>query len=395
MNNKIYKAVLFSLSIASTGCSNSDDIKLPPQLFLPEIVINHATIPPSTTPKQLSIKGIPGIDANFSYTFDGERKTLTQYLSDASVRSFIILKDGNIVYEYYRSPFTNQSRQQSWSVSKQVLSILVGIAIDEGKIGSVEDSMDQYEPRLSTNGFAGVSFRQALQMSSGIKFDEKKDRFNLFFDIIEDRFSLGGFGATLTEKTLDPGLTNDYEPDSIWHYASINTQAISMALAAATQSSIQDYLWEKLWNPLGISHSARILVDREHHEFTFCCLYATARSYATLGQLYANGGHYNGEQIVSSEWVRLSTTLDDTRSWSGSEGAHPEGVTSDNFGFAYHWWPLKGDRGDFTALGVYGQSVHIFPYENVVIVRLSGDHTEGAHREESLSLNRAIADFLK
>jgi sugar lactone lactonase YvrE len=254
--------------------------------------------------------------------------------------------------------------------------------------------MDQYDPRLRDNGFAGVSFRQALQMSSGIKYDEENDRFKLFLDIIDNSYSSGRLGHTLIEKTTAPELVREYVPDSRWQYASINSQAIAMALTAAVGESLQDYLWKKLWDPMGMEEGAKILIDRERTEFTFCCFYATTQSYAAIGQLYANSGYYNGKQIVSQDWVRLSTTLDDPYSWSGNH-AHPEGTSSDNFGFAYHWWPLKGDRGDFTALGVFGQSIHVLPKQNTVVVRTSGDfEVEGAHREEALVLGRAIADYL-
>lgn len=371
------------------------NISLPPQLFLPELVLGTETIPASDEPTSLPVRTDGFAEAEFFYTYEGQRKKLADYLNDAHVRGFLILHHGEIVYEYYRAPYSKNSRQQSWSMAKQVLSILVGVALDEGIIDSIDDPMDRYDPRLASNGFAGISFRQALQMSSGVLYNEIEDRQNLFFDVIDDQYSSGESGATLTEKVLSPELTRDYAPDSRWQYTSINSQAIAMALATAAGKPLKQFLWEKLWNPLGIPQSARILVDRENTEFSFCCLYASARSFAKIGELYANAGRYNGQQIVPADWVRLSTTQADPRSWSGAEGAHPEGVTSDHFGFAYHWWTLKGERGDFTALGVYGQSIHIFPSQDIVIVRLSGDYTEGAHREESLVLNRAIADYLQ
>jgi CubicO group peptidase (beta-lactamase class C family) len=373
---------------------NESTFELPPELFLPEQVLESDRIPSSWNPVQLE-KISPGLsEEDFTYEYEGQKRHLTDFFSDAEVRSFIIMKDGYIVYEYYEPPYNRYSKQQSWSIAKQILSILVGIAIDEGAIDSVEDPMDQYDPRLRDNGFAGVSFRQALQMSSGIKYDEKNDRVQLFFDIIDNYYTLGSLGHTLVEKTTAPELVREYEPDSRWQYASINSQAIAMALTAAVGEPLQDYLWKKLWDPMGMEDGAKILVDREHTEFTFCCLYATTRSYAAIGQLYANGGYYNGKQIVSQDWVRRSTTLDDPHSWSG-EYVNPEGISSDNFGFAYHWWPLKGDRGDFTALGVYGQSIHVLPKQNTVVVRTSGDfEVEGSHSDEALVLGRAIADYL-
>jgi CubicO group peptidase (beta-lactamase class C family) len=380
----------------SCGIVAADEsgFELPPQLFLPELAIGNDRIQPSTYPIRLKKKYNGFSEEHFTYEYDGRQKRLADFFSEAEVRSFIVMKDEKILYEYYKPPYNRYSKQQSWSIAKQILSILVGIAIDEGVIDSVEDPMDQYDPRLSENGFAGVSFRQALQMSSGIKYDEVNDRFQLFSDIIVNNFSGGGFGHTMVDKTLAPELVPDYEPDSRWHYASINSQAIAMALAAAVGEPLQDYLWKKLWDPMGIQDSAKILVDREHTEFTFCCFYATARSYAAIGQLYANGGYYNGKQIVSQDWVRRSTTLDDPHSWSG-DYVRPGGVSSDTFGFAYHWWPLKGSRGDFTALGVFGQSIHVLPKQNTVVVRTSGDYeVEGSHKEEAVALGRAIADYL-
>jgi CubicO group peptidase (beta-lactamase class C family) len=379
---------------SAVGTASESTFELPPELFVPELVLKNDRIPPSSNPTQLKKNSRGFSEENFRYEFEGRQKSLADFFSEAEVRSFLIMKEGKVVYEYYKTPCTRYSKRQSWSVAKQILSILVGIAIEKGAIGSLEDPMDQYDPRLRDNGFAGVSFRQALQMSSGIKYDEQNDRMQIFGDTILNSYTAGRLGHTLIEKTTAPELVREYEPDSRWHYASINSQAIAMALSAAVGEPLQDYLWQELWDPMGMEDGARILVDRDGTEFTFCCFYATTRSYAAIGQLYANGGDYNGKHIVSQDWVRRSTTLDDPHSWSG-EYVHPEGISSDNFGFAYHWWPLKGDRGDFTALGVFGQSIHVLPKQNTVVVRTSNDfEVEGAHKEEALVLGRAIADHL-
>lgn len=244
-----------------SACSDNagEGSALPPQLFLPELLIASATIPPSTAPIQFEQNLSRFSKQTFTYSFDGVEKSLNDYIEEAGVKHFLIVDDGEIVYEYRRFPISVTSRHQSWSMAKQVLSILIGIAIDEGFIQSIEDPMDQYEPLLSQNGFAGISFRQALQMSSSIRYDEQKDRFTLFFDIIEDRATFGTSGSTLIEKTTEDTLVADYPPDSQWQYTSINSQALAMALAAATGRSLKEYLWEKLWNPLGIPDKARML----------------------------------------------------------------------------------------------------------------------------------------
>jgi CubicO group peptidase (beta-lactamase class C family) len=256
--------------------------------------------------------------------------------------------------------------------------------------------MDWYDSRLARNGFAGVSFRQALQMSSGVKYDEIPDRYDLFLDVIGDLYSFGALGHNLVEKVTAPELTRSYEPDSRWNYASINSQALLMALSGAINRPYDEYLYEKLLNPLGITSETKILMDADHNQFGFCCIYATSRTYAAIGQMYANGGYYNGKQIIPEEWIRLSTTFDDTRSWTPEEGVILEGRNElTPFGFAYHWWPMAGEREDFMAIGLYGQSIHVLPKQNTVIVRLSGDFdSPDSHRVESAALGRAIADYL-
>ncbi|WP_276681816.1 serine hydrolase domain-containing protein [Thalassolituus oleivorans] len=389
-------ALLLGIGAAiSPNLMAADAPALPPSLFLPELILPTDDIPASSEPEKLRKKYFAFSDSDFTYEYEGQQKTIDQFIDEANVRSFLILKDGKIVYERNVFPYSRWSKHQSWSVNKQILSALVGIAIEEGAISSVEDPMDQYDPRLAVNGFAGITFRQALQMSSGISYNEQEDRYNLFFDVINDYYSFGRSGATLVDKTTAPELTQAYEPDSKWQYASINSQAIAMGLTAAINKPLQEYLYEKLFDPMGIADESKILVDGDDTEFTFCCLYATSRTYAAIGLLYSNYGFYNGKQIIPADWVRLSTSFDDPTSWTGAEGVSPEGNTSDLFGFAYHWWPLKGEREDFTALGVYGQSIHILPKQNTVIVRLSGDYdTPDAHRIEAVVLGRAIADYL-
>jgi CubicO group peptidase (beta-lactamase class C family) len=380
-------------AIAGTSLS---DLTLPPELFLPEFALPHVTLPTAAEPLLIRTD----LDAfsfdDFSYEYNGKTKTIKDYIREAKVDNLLILKEGTIVFEYNRFPSTQWSKHQGWSISKQILSALIGIAIEEGAIDSIEDPMDKYDNRLTQNGYAGVSFRQALQMSSGIQYDEPVDRYNLFMDVISDYSTNGVIGSNLIEKTTDPELVNGYAPDSRWEYASINSQALVMALTSAINRPYNEYLYEKLLNPLGVSSETNILVDGDQNEFTFCCTYATSRTYAAFGQMYSNGGFYNGQQIVPQEWVRLSTTFDDPTSWTPEEGVLLEGSDGITpFGFAYHWWPLVGERQDFSALGVYGQSIHVLPKQETVIVRLSSDFkSPDSHRLESVTFNRAIADYI-
>lgn len=366
---------------------------LPPSLYLPELVLPRDILDVAASPAVLQTAKPRVPLGSFRYTYDGVSKTLAQYQSEAKVRALLVLKGGKIVYEYNRFPYTGNSLHQSWSMAKQVLSAAIGIAIDEGAIRSVDDRMDAYEPALAMNGYAGVTFRQALQMSSGVKYSEEADRFKLFLDAISDYYTGGRSGASIRNKALDPSLTAAFAPGSKFNYASINSQALTLALEKAVGERYQAYLQKKLWIPMATEDRAKVLVDRADDAFTFCCLYATTRSYAMFGLLYAQGGQLHGRQIVSADWVRKSTTFaGDPSNWHGVDRA---GSASRIYGFGYHWWPLEGERGDFSALGVYGQAIHILPKQNTVIVRVSGDFdTPGAHSEENVALGRALADYL-
>ena len=367
---------------------------LPPALFLPEVVLPRADIKASTQPVSLPKARAPKDITQVTYRFNGQPRTFSQFMSQGKVKSFMVLKNGEVVYEHHQFPNTRTTLHQSWSMSKQVLSTLVGIALEDGAIQSINDPMDRYDARLAANGFAGVTFKQALQMSSGIKYDEEADRYALFFDVIGNYYSLGRNGSTLTDKALGANLTPAFTPGSAYQYASVNSEAIKMALEKAVGMRYQDYLSTRLWQPMGMPDKAKVLVDREKSAFTFCCLYATTRDYAMFGQLYAQGGWFNGRQIVPSAYVRKATTFaGDPSNWRAAHVPRKDG--SAIRGFGYHWWLLEGEREDFTAGGVYGQSVHVLPKQNTVVVRISNDYdnVEGSSTEATV-VGRAIADFL-
>jgi CubicO group peptidase (beta-lactamase class C family) len=366
-------SMLVFLAAASTAFSVASQAQaLPPALFLPELVLQRENVAAATHPVTLQKAWLPKDVTKVTYGFNGQTRTFKQFMTDAKVKSFMVLKDGKVVYEYNKFPAVKSSVHQSWSISKQVLSTMVGIALDSGAIGSIDDRMDRYEPSLATNGFAGVTFKQALQMTSGIKYDEEADRFSLFLDVITDAYTLGLSGQTMNEKALSPVLTADYLPGSKYQYASITSEAIKLALEKAVGMPYQTYLTKKLWQPMGIPDAAKILVDRKNTAFTFCCLYATTRSYAMFGQMYAFAG--------------------DPSNWRAVDVPRKDG--SQIRGFGYHWWPLEGPREDFMAAGVYGQSVHVLPKQNTVVVRISNDYdnVEGSATEATI-LGRAIADY--
>lgn len=379
-------AVLLSLSPLAAQA-------LPPQLFHPEWVLPGADVKGAPNGRA----ALPSQPLDLSavrYERDGQRWSVGDFQSRASVKALMVLSDGQVVYEHHRWPNGPQTLHQSWSMMKQLLSNLVGIAVQQGQIQSMDDPMDRYAPALAVNGFRGITFRQALLMSTGVRYDEEVDRVAMFKQVIAHRLSFGELGASLREKTTEPQLNRVWAPGSRYAYTSIASQALTMALEGATKQSLHTLISRQIWQPLGMPDDARVLTDAQGQDFGLCCLFATARSYAIFGQWMAQGGRWHGQAVLNEDWVQRATSFDDPGAWH-SIAVPRKAKTQELFGFAYHWWPLEGGRGDYTALGIHGQMVYVSPRQNVVVVRLSDDYTEGSHNEEAIALFRAIADRLK
>lgn len=366
---------------------------LPPQLFHPEWVLPSAPVQGPATGRA-ALPSQPLDLSTVRYERDGQRWSIDDFQSRGSVKALLVVSDGQVVYEHHRWPNGPQTLHQSWSMMKQVVSNLVGIAVQQGQIASVDDPMDRYAPALAANGFRGVTFRQALLMSTGVRYDEEVDRVAMFKQVIAHRLSFGALGASLRGKTTELALDRVWAPGSRYAYTSIASQALTQALEGATQQPLHTLITRQIWQPLGMPDDARVLTDAQHQDFGLCCLYATARSYAIFGQWMAQGGHWQGQPLLNEAWVQRATSFDDPGAWHATSVPRPA-KTQELFGFAHHWWPLEGGRGDFTALGIHGQMVYVSPRQNVVVVRLSDDYAEGAHNEEAIAAFRAIADWLK
>lgn len=370
---------------------------LPPQLFKPEWVLPTAPVSGPKSGQAPAREALPAAPRDLStvrYEWDGRRWSLEDFHARGSVKALLVLQDGKVVYEHHRWPNGPTTLHQSWSMMKQVLSALVGLAIQQGRIASVDDPMDRYAPALAANGFKGVTFKQALMMSAGVRYVEEVDRVAMFMQVIANRFTGGLAGHTLDQKVTEPALTRAFEPGSKYEYASIVSQAIAMALEGAQGQPLHQILSRDIWTPLGMPDDARILTDAQGRDFALCCLYATARSYAVFGQWFLQDGAWRGQQLLNAQWVQDATRASEGKSWRSTQV--PRKVkTQELMGFGYHWWPLEGGRGDFIALGIQGQMIHVSPQQGVVVVRLSNDYVDGYHGEEGVAMARAVADFLK
>lgn len=259
--------------------------------------------------------------------------------------SLLIIRNDSILYEWYHPKFDSSSVFTSMSVAKSVVSLLVGIAVDEGKIKSVHDPITKYIPELKNPGLEKITIEHLLNMQSGIDF--KESYFNPFGKIAKYYY-----GKHLLNYI--PKLKVAHAPGQGFNYISIDPQLLSIALERATGKKLGDYCQEKLWQTLGMEFDASWSIDskRGDTEKGFCGLNARSRDYAKIGRLMLNMGNYNGKQIVSEDWMK--------HCYDGAE----------NYGgYAYQWWNFQSSDRDIMAQGILGQYVYVNPKKNVIIVR--------------------------
>ena len=282
-------------------------------------------------------------------TQTGSQIPFERYLEDNGTVAFLVIKNDSLQYEKYFSGYDQTNIVPSFSMAKSVISILIGCAIDEGLIKSVNEPVTAYVPELKKNGFDRVNIEHLLQMTSGLDF--KESYFNPFGEAASYYY-----GRNL--RKMIPRLKLKHEPGTIFEYVSGNPQILGLVLERALKGrTVTDYLQEKLWQPLGMEYEGSWSIDKKKDglEKTFCCINARARDFAKIGRLYLKKGNWNGKQLLSEAWVKQSTKIDT------QNGAA--------WYYQYQWW-LPNKRGDFMAAGILGQYIFVSPARNLIIVRL-------------------------
>lgn len=293
---------------------------------------------------------------DFTYSFQGQTYTPEQFLERTYTNAMLIMKDGKIVNEIYRNNTDESTRFMAFSMTKSITSILVGCALAEKRIASLDDPIDKYLPELTASGYGGVSIRHILQMRSGVDYEERYDFGNpgaaarnheqaLVRNVI--RFA----DAARTVKRKNP-------PGKVWEYKTLDTAVLGWLLERVSGgSTVAAYTSQRLWEPMGAEANGFYIMDGPPgvgREFSGAGLNATLRDFARVGQLVLNGGEANGHRIVSKEW------LDESTRPTGGPGP----------GYGYQWW--MGQRpGSFHAGGLQGQYIYVDPASRTVIVKLS------------------------
>ena len=299
------------------------------------------------------------------------------WITTRSVTALVILKDGQIVHESYHQGTGPDDLRISWSVAKSFLSALFGIVLAEGHIDSLDDPVTKYVPDLAGTAYDGATVRHILTMSSGVAFNE--DYLDFWSDInrmgrvLALGRSMDGFAASLKDREADPG--------SRWHYVSIDTHVLGMIIRGATGEDIPELLERHILAPMGFEKAPYYLTDGYGVSFVLGGLNVTTRDYARFGQMIAQGGEWQGRQIVPRDWVEASII----RSAPGGAG------------YGYQWWIADGaPAGEVNAQGIYGQYIWIDRARNVVIAVNAADRgfEDPGVAEGNIALFRRIAASL-
>ena len=290
---------------------------------------------------------------------DGDRRVerdLEQFLAASHTTAFLVVRGDTLLYEGYFNGAGRDSVQTSMSMAKSVLSALVGIAIGEGRIGSVDDPITRYVPELLRRDrrFARVTLRHLLTMRSGLRYDEGggpwADDTATYYAPDLRKLALEG-----TEIVEEPGLR--------FHYNNYNPLLVGLALERAVGMPVATYLETRLWRPLGMEADGSWSLDSRSSRFEKMesGLNGRAVDFARFGLLFARGGAWRGRQLVPRAWVRDPTVV-------------PTGGAAPAAGYQFFWW-VQGDRSPpaFFALGKYGQHLYVVPASGLVLVRFGTD----------------------
>lgn len=321
-------------------------------------------------------------ETRFGYEHDGLRLGVDDYLSRQRVTGLMVIKDGTVVLERYQHGQGPATRFLSASMAKSVVGLLIGIALEEGRIRSLDDPAQVYAPALAGTAYGETPIRDLLQMSSGVRFSERYDGRDDLGSLIEDtigRRSPGGAAALASYgRRLPPG--------KLFYYSSADTQALGLVLSGATGVPVADYLSERIWRPMGAQDDASLLIDASGQEAAFAFMHATLRDYGRLGMLLADGGRLGERAIVPADWLRQSTT---------AAQAHTQAfVASSYFGYGNHFWVFPGTRPRFALIGVRGQVIFVDPVLRLVLVQTAVWKSAGDRvaRAELLALWRGVVE---
>jgi len=320
----------------------------------------------------------------------GKETILADALKELDTTALVIIRDGKLIHESYYKDTGRDDLRISWSVAKSFMSGLYGQAIEDGLM-DISNPIEFYLPELKNTAYEGATVENILNMASGVKFNEN------YMDPLSDINDMGrvlGLGGSMDDYTgtLEQ---RQHEPGTVWQYVSIDTHVAAMALRKVTGKSLHQ-LWEETYGAnLGMGKTPFYLTDGEDVAFALGGLNLRTRDYAKFGQLFLQNGEWEGEQLIPADWVKASTT-------NHAPNIHPVRGS----GYGYQWWvpmPQEGpSKGDFFAVGIYGQYIYVNPAMNIVIAKNAADReftVPQSNGQHSMNMNidifRSLAEQMR
>lgn len=271
------------------------------------------------------------------------------YMKAQRNAGLIIIQDGKIRFEKYALDYGKQGRWTSFSVAKSLTSTLVGAAIRDGYIKSIDDKVTAYIPDLKGSPYDDVSVKQLLTMTSGVKWNE---------DYTDPKSDVALFNLHKAEPGVDVTvsymrkLPREAPAGSKWVYKTGETNLIGVLVSSATKKTLSAYLSEKVWAPYGMEQDGVWMLGSTGHEISGCCISASLRDYARFGMFILGGGVAGGKPVLPDGWIAAATTKQADIAVPGR-------------GYGYQWW--TNDDGSFAAQGIFGQGIFIDPKRKLVI----------------------------
>jgi CubicO group peptidase (beta-lactamase class C family) len=271
------------------------------------------------------------------------------YMAGQRSAALLVVHDGKLRLERYGLGFDGGGRWTTFSVAKSITSTLVGAAIRDGYIKSMDDKVSVYLPEMKGSAYDDVSIRQLLTMTSGVRWNE---------DYADPNSDVARFNKHQPEEGVDAlvsymrRLPREAPAGTRWHYSTGETNLVGVLLGEATKKPLATYLSEKIWVPAGMEQQATWILSRSGKEISGCCIQAAARDFARFGVFILNGARIDGRSIVPEGWLAEATS---ERIGTGQPGR----------GYGYQWWTY-GDA-TFAARGIFGQGIFIDPRRRIVI----------------------------
>ncbi|MEH2536557.1 MULTISPECIES: serine hydrolase domain-containing protein [unclassified Bradyrhizobium] len=293
------------------------------------------------------------------YHYDGRQKTIGDYLDTHPVTALLIARGDTILFEHYRYARSDRDRLLSNSMAKTITGLLVGIAISEGAIRSIDDTAATYVPELEGTAYGATPLRALLRMSSGVAFLERT--YQPDEDIFRLHMALLGNDAVGVIPALRQFSTRDAPPNTRFAYASSETEVLGLVVSRAVHMPLADYLATRIWQKLGAESDAAWAIDSTGQEVAYCCFIATLRDWARLGLMLANDGGWNGQQIVPRQWLLDATVA--------PRDSYLRNTIAQSWGYGYQVWLLPGERRMFLLLGIHGQGLFVDPESKLIMVQ--------------------------